>query len=455
MTPKHPDEQDPRRVPDGRESDADRPDGDIPDGGQSFSVRVDRTLVRTTHHSSRFIVADIVAPPAPPARDGHERAPAHIAIVLDRSGSMHGEKFQLAREAVRQAIGRLGRRDRFSLVVYDDHIDVVMPTTEATDEARRTALERLALIDPRGSTDLCGGWLRGAEQVALHLETDGVNRILLLTDGLANVGVTDPDEIIRRVGELRARGIGTSTFGVGHDFNERLLEGMAAAGGGAFRYVEHAAQIPDHLSGEVGEALEVTARDVALEVTTAEGVRVESLTPWPLEARGHRTIIRIGDLVADQTTRVVLRVRFPLAETGREVGALVAATDRDGRLGTQARTITWTYANDRANDEQARDRSVDRIVARTFADRALSEAVALNRVGDYDGARRLINAVARRIKSYAGGDPVLRGIVDELEREAEAWATVRMEYERKAVYAQASYSLRMRASDGMAMRRKE
>jgi Ca-activated chloride channel family protein len=419
---------------------------------EALTIGVDRRLVRTTHHSSRHVVAELVAPPAPPAGDGRERAPANLAIVLDRSGSMSGRKIDLAREAVRQAIGRLGVRDRFSLVVYDEEIDVVMPSAEATPEARRTAIERLARIDARGSTDLGGGWLRGAEQIATRLETDGVNRVLLLTDGLANVGITDPEALVLHAGELRARGVGTSTFGVGDDFNERLLQGMASAGGGVFRFVASAAQIPDHLTGEVGEALEVTARDVTLEVTIPEGMEVETLTPRPLEIRGDRAHIRLGDLVADQRIRIVLRLRFALGEPGREVGALFATTDRDDAMGAEARTVTWIYANDRANDEQARERAVDRVVARTYAERAKTEAVALNRIGDLDGARRVLSATARRIRGYAGRDPELRAIADELEEEAEAWSRQRLESERKLAYAQSSYAMHMREPSGAAMR---
>ncbi len=420
---------------------------------EALTIRADRELVRTTYHSARFVVAELVAPPAPPKGDGRERPAATLAFVLDRSGSMAGRKIELAREAVRQAIERLGARDRFSLVVYDDQIDVVMPTTLATPEARREALERLRRIDARGSTDLGSGWLRGAEQVAENLDRDGVNRVLLLTDGLANVGMTDPDELIHHAGQLRERGIATSTFGLGNDFNEALLQGMASAGGGSFRYIERAEQIPDHLAGEVGEALEVTARDVVLEVTTPDGLRIDSLTPRPLDARGNRTMVQLGDLVADQLVRVILRIRFPMGESGREVGALFAVTDREGAFGADAATVTWRYADNPANDRQRRDREVDRVVARVFADRALSDVVALNRQGRFDEARQLLLGVARRIREYAGQDPVLRGIVAELEREAESWSRVQPEMLRKAAFAQASYAMNLREPSGAAMRR--
>ena len=132
---------------------------------------------------------------APRARRERARPPVHLAFVLDRSGSMGGDKIRLAKLAVEESLARLHDDDRFAIVVYDEVIDVVFPSTRATADARRAALARLGEIDARGSTNLGEGWLRGCEQVALALSEEGVNRTLLLTDGLANVGMTDRDEL--------------------------------------------------------------------------------------------------------------------------------------------------------------------------------------------------------------------------------------------------------------------
>ena len=159
----------------------------------------------------------------------------NVGIVLDRSGSMGDErKFGLAREAVEQSLRMLRPEDRFALVVYDTEVDVLMPSTKATPEAKRRALDALREIGPRAGTDLAGGWLRGCEQRAEFPYDDQVSRCLLLMDGLANHGITDRDELARHAGELRQRGVSTSTFAVGADFDERLLRDMAHEGGGNF-----------------------------------------------------------------------------------------------------------------------------------------------------------------------------------------------------------------------------
>jgi Ca-activated chloride channel family protein len=416
----------------------------------TLTVHTDRSLIRTTDTSSRFVRVEITAPPAPP---DHRRPAASLAFVIDRSGSMHGSKIHLARQAVREAIARLASEDRFAVVSYDDRIDVLVPSTPATPDARRAALLAIDRLDARGSTNLGEGWLRGCEQVADHLAPDGVNRVLLLTDGLANQGMTGVDELAGHAAELRRRGVATTTFGVGDDFDEALLRAMADAGGGHFRFIEHERQIVDHISGEVGELLEVTARDAVVEVTGPEGIRVETLSPYPLEVRGQRTVIRLGDLVADQAVELVLRLRFPYGQVGREIGALVSVRSAD-RAMESGETLRWTYADDRSNDHQARDREVDRVVARAFADRAQTEAIRLNRMGEYAEARRGLLSVAERVSRYAGHDHVLLAIVSELRAQGEQWSVMQQERTRKVASSAAYYSQKSRSFDGEALRRR-
>ncbi len=363
---------------------------------------------------------------------------------------MSGAKLRLAKQAVVEAIGRLHPDDRFAVVVYDERIDLVVPTTQASVDARRDALDRLAEIEARGSTDLGGGWLRGCEQIALALSEEGVNRCLLLTDGLANQGITDRDELARHAGELRARGVTTSTFGVGEDFDEELLQSMAQAGGGHFYFIADAAAIRDHITSEVGETLDIVARDVTVEVTALEGVKVESLSPYPTRDRTGRTEILIGDLTADESLSIVLRLRFPYGQIGDRAGAVLSIADRDGVLADESAALHWEYANDQANDTQERDRTVDRAVARVFAARARQEAVRLNRAGDFDASRKVLKSTGRRVAEYAGRDPELRKVVEELEREAVVMAAPMLEMDRKAAFAVGAYALQSRAPDGQA-----
>lgn len=428
--------------------------------GSTLRARSDRRFIRSTHRSERFVLVELEAPAAAqkPTRD-----PVNLAFVLDRSGSMSGRKLDLAKRAIETAVDRLLPSDRFAIVCYDDRIDTVVEGTNASREAKTNAVERLRTIDARGSTDLGGGYLRGAEQVALGMTAAGdggpaqpsINRVLLLTDGLANQGITEPAELTRHASELRARGVTTTTFGVGEDFDEALLQSMADAGGGHFYFIGNAAQIQDLIASEVGELLQVVARDVNLVITAPDGLEPRTITPYPIERHGSRHHLLLGDLVAEQRLEVVLRVRFGYGPIGQEVGILVAATDREGVLLSAGATpigVGWEYADDATNDGQERDRSVDRAVAHQFAARARQGAVNLNRLGDFREARLELREVAERIAGYAGRDPELRALVNELRAEEDRWAGPMPEMARKVQHAQASYALRSRAPDGRANR---
>ena len=290
----------------------------------SFTVRPDRRYIRTGYRSNRFLLVDIEAPAAERREGG--RPSVNLAFVLDRSGSMSGPKIATARDAVEDALNRLSPDDRFAVVVvYDDQIDVVAESSLATPEARRRAVDALRRIDARGSTNLGEGWLRGCEQVSRFLSDRGVNRALLLTDGLANVGMTDSSELQGHAAELRRRGVSTSTFGVGADFDERLLQAMADAGGGHFYFVESAAHIGSDPSPARWAAASRPRRGTELRSAKAlEGVRVELLSRFATDGQrrsdGTEHVADLaGDLVSEQRVSAVLRLNFPYGAIGRGV----------------------------------------------------------------------------------------------------------------------------------------
>jgi Ca-activated chloride channel family protein len=415
-----------------------------------MNIRSDRTLIRAAGRSRRYLLISFTAPVAP-ARDG--RTPINVAFVLDRSGSMGGEKIVLVREAVLKALAMLRPEDRFSLVVYDDRIDVVVGSTPASPEARRNAERQLARIDARGSTDLGGGWLTGCEQAASYLSESSMGRCLLLTDGLANHGITDHDELIRHAGELLKRRIATSTFGVGADFDERLLQGMATAGGGHSYYIERNVQILDYLTSELGEALEVVARDAALEVVLPSSVQAAPLTRYAHERTGNSVRVDLGDIVSAQEVTIVLGLDFPTGREGEQLSVELCLSDRERIFEAPPATVAWRFADHQTNDNQSRDSDVDRAVAELYAARARDEALELNRAGRYEEARGILRRTADRIGKYAAGDPVLDGVVSSLSAEAQAYSAPMEAREMKARYFATSSVMQNRTADGKAKRK--
>ena len=244
---------------------------------------------------------------------------------------MSGEKLRVAKLAVEEAIGRLQPDDRFSVVVYDDVVDVVIESTPASAEARRGAIERLRTIEARGSTNLGEGWLRGCEQVAGHLAEAGVNRCLLLTDGLANVGITDAG----RARPPRRRAARPRRLDL--DLRRRQRLRRAAAPGARRRRrrplllhrrrARRSATRSPPRSARRSRSWPATSQ---LEITARDDIRIEPISPYPATTRGNRTIVALGDLGSEQVVEVVLRLSFPYGDLGRETGAIVALADRDG-----------------------------------------------------------------------------------------------------------------------------
>lgn len=176
------------------------------------------------------------------AAESPARTSLKVALVIDRSGSMGGEKLEITKAAVAQFIRSLDPDDRIALVTYDDHVDLVCSLEAPTEGLAR----RVESIQPGGSTDLYGGWVVGAKVVGSG------GRVVLLSDGLANVGrFTDAQSMSQHAALSYERyGVTTTTIGVGRDYDEGLMAGMARTGGGAHYFAHSAAAIVDAFSQE-------------------------------------------------------------------------------------------------------------------------------------------------------------------------------------------------------------
>ncbi|MBK9778242.1 MAG: VWA domain-containing protein [bacterium] len=414
-----------------------------------MNVNIDRKFARAAGHDRRHVMVEMMAPEAP---RGVARLPLNLALVIDRSGSMAGAKLGNAREAAVQVIRTLRASDRFAVVAYDDQVDVVWPSSLATPTAVERAIRRIQTIDARGSTDLHGGWLRGCEQVAEMLDGESLGKVLLLSDGLANHGCTDLATIARQVSDLCERGVRTSTFGVGADFDENLLQRMATAGGGQFYFIEQAAQVPDILQSELGEALQTVARDVELRVEVPMGVRAELLNDYPTRMEGTHLVVRVGELVSRQRLTLLMALDIPGGAEGSTVQVLLTATDRDGALGTPTAVVELRRVSEAEHEAQPRKAAVERAAASMQATRARREAIELNRAGAFHQARELLHATFEQLRRDANGDEEILGTAGGLEGDVDAFG-VRMDaVSLKQAHFGTSSLLKGRKADGRAER---
>ncbi|MBA2278264.1 MAG: VWA domain-containing protein [Chloroflexia bacterium] len=280
--------------------------------GLDITARWERSVVAGEGGQSALMLRITASTPLP--TPGRRRVPLDVAFVLDRSGSMGGGKLDLAKEAVDVAARQLRDDDRAALVVFDNTIETVQPLQPATERTRTTLRLALQGIDTGGSTDLCGGWLAGCQELASTPDSDGQRsdgatrprRTLLLTDGQANVGVTDPGQLMHHATELRRRGISTTTIGVGNDYDQPLLSGMAEAGGGNYEHIAQPAELRAFFSREIGDLLTMVGIAPRLELTLPHRVHGNLLNAFPARRAGKTITVDLSDLAAgDEVVLIV------------------------------------------------------------------------------------------------------------------------------------------------------
>ncbi|MBL8614231.1 MAG: VWA domain-containing protein [Deltaproteobacteria bacterium] len=279
---------------------------------------------RLLHHDEdQLLVIEISA-------DGERaaRQPVHLSLVVDGSGSMKEQGRLSAAKAAAQALtAALRPEDSLSVVRFDDHADIVLAQRPLLDPSGARA--RLSGLRAAGGTNLYAGLQTGLGQLT-SATGPGVRQLVLLSDGYANVGVTDGPTLTALARGAAQRGLSLSAFGVGWEFNEDLLAQVADAGGGRYRYAAQLDRLPALVEEAMAQAATQVARGTTVEVQLPFG-EIEEVYGWGVDRAGQGLVVQVGDLAAGETRKVVLRVNLD----ERHEGEVLAATARL-RYGTPA-----------------------------------------------------------------------------------------------------------------------
>jgi Ca-activated chloride channel family protein len=251
----------------------------------------------------------------PAVSSAGRRAPVNVALVLDKSGSMTGTKIVQAKNAAIHALDRLNENDIVSVIVYDASVQIVVPATKLTDKAE---LRRaIAGIEAGGSTALFAGVSKGAAEVRKFLDRNRVNRVILLSDGRANVGPSTPGMLGDLGASLMKEGISVSTLGLGLDYNEDLMVELARRSDGNHMFVEAATALAAVFDHEFQDALSVAAQEVAITIRCAPGIRPVRLLGIDGEINGREVIVRLNQLYGGQEKYALLEIEVPESEAGQ------------------------------------------------------------------------------------------------------------------------------------------
>jgi Ca-activated chloride channel homolog len=232
------------------------------------------------------------------------------------------------------------------------------------------------------------------------------------------VGETNPVALAQHATALRAKGITTSTFGLGSDFDEELMSSLAASGGGHFYFIEKPVQISDFFLSEIGEALEVVARDARVVIAGAPGIEISCLNQFPVDQTSTGNVsIRLGDLVSEQEVTMIIGVRCTAGALGSTVGITVRLADREHALFAEPMSVEWRVTDAIEDDAQPISAEVLIEVAKLLADGARTRALEANRRGEYDRAAEILRTEADTIRALAPDCGEVQAIADDLFRE--------------------------------------
>ncbi len=340
-----------------------------------------------------FDVARFMPPPL------HGRPDLNLALVLDRSGSMEDRgKMDFARDAAMIVVDKMQTSDVLAVVEYDDMITVLWPA--APVEAGSLIKRRIAELTPRGSTDLCGGLMKGAEEAMRYRDGSDINRVILLSDGLANQGITEPSEIYRLVREAKKRGITVSTMGLGLDYNEDLMQGIAEHGGGNYYYIEHPRQMGRIFARELDTLFTTVARDVVIRFRAGAKVNDVEVYGYGFDVDDDEVTIPLENFYSEEERSLLMKLEIDPAREGElDLGELTL-TYHD-YLADEAVDMRLNLSVDVSDDEDMVERSRNEHVvveaALTGAEKRQDAIVRLYEDGDMDAAQAELNQLTESI----------------------------------------------------------
>jgi Ca-activated chloride channel homolog len=321
-----------------------------------------------------------------------DRGSVNVAIVLDKSGSMSGDKMRKAKEAARLAVDRLGPNDIVSIVAYDSVVRVLVPATKATDKrAIRQGIDR---ISAGGNTALFAGVSKAADELRKFLDRNRVNRVILMSDGLANVGPSNPADLQSLGRTLAGEGMSVTTIGLGLDYNEDLMAKLASASDGNHVFAERPDDLTRFFALEFGDVLSVVAQDVHVRLKCAPGVRPVRALGREADIVGQVVTARLNQLISKREKFLLVEVELPPGEVGGERDVVTAevtyanlATESTDRL--QA-TVRARFTDSRAEVIERQDKDVMVKAVEHQATERNRMAVILNDQGRQKEAEKML-----------------------------------------------------------------
>ncbi len=371
-----------------------------PDHTVKCRVELDRDVLPVGEGETAIVKVTLAAPDAPRHL---ARPPINMSIVLDRSGSMNGRKLDKAKTAAIEALRRLSANDMFSLVTYDHNVETIVPAQSA---ANTEWIEgRIRQISSGGNTALFGGVSQGAAEIRKHLDGGFVHRIVLLSDGLANVGPSSPADLGRLGAALIKEGIAVTTIGVGTDYNEDLMAHLSQNSDGNTYFVEDSGDLARIFNEELGDVLSIVAKKVKIVIECPEGVTPVRLIGREGRIRSRQVELYLNQLYGGQEKFALLEVDLPVASDGDRREIAVASVSYSNpftqRYESVVGRVVGKFSRSKNEVERSANSSVHKAHGMNLNAVAQGEAIRLADEGKTSKASAVLKTSASKLR-YLG-----------------------------------------------------
>lgn len=248
--------------------------------------------------------------------EGGDRPPLNVSVVIDRSGSMSGDKIEHAKAAARRLVNVLGPKDRISIVSYGSDVTVDFPSQPVTESGRMELFRAINDISVGGGTNLSGGFQRGYSEVGKWKNPEAVSRLILMSDGHANVGITNTQQLVRLSTTALQSRVSVSTIGVGLDYNEDLMTQMANQGAGNYYFVDRADTIVSIFESELKGLAGTVARNTSVVLKLGKGVRLVDLYGFPHQKSGDQVFVSLAEFASEEKKNILMKLAVDATTPG-------------------------------------------------------------------------------------------------------------------------------------------
>jgi Ca-activated chloride channel family protein len=359
---------------------------------------------------------------------------------------MAGEKLKKAQDAAIEALRRLSSKDIFSVIIYDDDVATIVPAQYAQNPEWIEG--KIRQIHAGGSTALFGGVSQGAAEIRKNLDKNFVNRIILLSDGIANIGPSSPEDLGRLGTALSKEGISVTTVGVGLDYNEDLMTRLSQNSDGNTYFVESSRDLPKIFAAELSDVLNVVAKNVRLTIECKEGVKPISIIGREGRIRGQEIQLSMNQLYGNQEKYVLIEVELPAGKDGSQMEVASATVSFENPF-TQQKEKQSGRAQVRfskSENEVARSKnpSVVKEYILNLGAIAKDNAISYADKGKKKEAARALRKSIDQLKSYAAeyDDATISQEAHEMEEAAQKIETEGMDKRDRKKLRTDSYKMK-------------